>query len=1010
MNKRLPVLGLLSIAALAFALSSHYLSESNQKYQEREKHQTESVAASLDYLRHGPDGTIDPNYRSKAFKQIKQRSGRATSLGLNFNFRGPDNVGGRTRSVLELYGQPNVLLIGSVTGGLFISNNGGATWEPHMQFQNLENSSSFISCIAQDITTGTIYVGSGSSFDGLAGGYGMYKSVDQGKTFTHLTSTTPEERSNETSWGAINRIVVGPDGKVYAATSTGLRISSDGGTTWMNPIYLGGTTEAYDFPCSDVIVTTSGRVITAATFGALYISEDGSDRSFVQQVNTGMPAGGINRVCLAYSIQNEDVIYAALTDNVDRSLKGIYKTQDGAKNWKLLLEPFDNFNPYCNSIQCQGRYDAAIAVSPTDPNTIFIGGVQMWRYDGNLTRVANEFGAAPFLDALPFYVHADKHFIYFSPNDNQRMYVTTDGGLSMTEDRGETWQGLNKLYGTSQFYSVAYSADGDAVIGGTQDNGTLALFRDSDISPNLAIEVAGGDGIDAEISQVSRIYFATNPRGEFLRSEDRFPAATIAESDGGYFLTMIRLWESINDASSQDSIVFENTTSEEVIAVANGGVKSFTQNITPSQSSAKVIPNSIRVIAGSQTLTNSGSKDVLSGEGSGSVIFNSDGSFDVSANFSATPGDNQNVVVTYQTRFKANDVLSIKSENLSSNLTSHFFDVRLETDLNPGESIIVQDPVQSMIAASSNEGLGIYRGVLNLQETPSLIQIPEINGNVHCAEFTSDGNTVFIGVNSRLMRVSGLNELYTIEDVDKLTVDALFTSPNSLVTGISIDPQDDNRIVFSLSGFGLSNNVVEITDALIGLGTARVIHGDLPQIPVYDVEIDKNDPDIILLGTEFGIWATSEASSPSVSWSDENNELTYVPVYDVRQQKLPHDKASNSGVYYIGTFGRGIWESSSLVGIGDFADFADNGAGLSGLTVFPNPMNDQGTIEFESSEAASVTLKVMDMNGRLVKSWQHNSGVGTNRSSFSATELRSGFYFLSVETSSFSESSKFIVL
>ncbi len=67
----------------------------------------------------------------------------------------------------------------------------------------------------------------------------------------------------------------------------------------------------------------------------------------------------------------------------------------------------------------------------------FIGGVEIWRYDGNITRVATEFGGPPFGDVNPSYVHADKHYIYFSPNDERRAYVTSDGGVSVTEDREE---------------------------------------------------------------------------------------------------------------------------------------------------------------------------------------------------------------------------------------------------------------------------------------------------------------------------------------------------------------------------------------------------------------------------------------------------------------------------------------------------------------------------------------------------------------------------------------------
>ena len=105
----------------------------------------------------------------------------------------------------------------------------------------------------------------------------------------------------------------------------------------------------------------------------------------------------------------------------------MWETNNGGELWTQLLVPFDDFEPMNNSEYCQGIYDLAIGVSPLDDNLFFLGGVQLWRYDGNLTRVASEFGSPPFGDVLPNYVHADKHYVYFSPNNPNRVYVTTDG-------------------------------------------------------------------------------------------------------------------------------------------------------------------------------------------------------------------------------------------------------------------------------------------------------------------------------------------------------------------------------------------------------------------------------------------------------------------------------------------------------------------------------------------------------------------------------------------------------
>lgn len=1024
MKKQLLFTGL----ALAFGVSATsylYLEKKSDKAYTERAAAIEEEHFSLAHLRLDQNGELNPLSRVQALESVSHRASRATPIGLNFSFRGPDNVGGRTRALIELIGKPDTLLAGGMTGGLFVSKNGGAYWQPHPQFQNLATSSAIVSSIAQDTVTGTIYVGTGSSFD--AGGtnliempgYGMYKSEDNGVTFTHIESTVPENRLDYGDlWTAINRIAIAPNGDIYAATESGLWASKDGGDSWFNPIY---SDPNFTIPatgvCADVVTTKAGRVIAAFSTGAIHISDDGEDKSFVRPENSGLPTGGIMRSVLA--MYDDDIMYVGYTSSADQSLQGIYKTIDGGETWSNILTPFDDFTPYCSSAQCQGDYDACLAVSPIDPNTIFIGGVEIWRFDGSLTRVASEGGAPPASDVLPFYVHADKHFIYFSPNDPRRMYVSSDGGITMTMNRGRTWQGINKGYSTTQFYGVAFAPEGGVLLGGTQDNGSLAIPNDNLNDPFYGVQANGGDGFDADISQASGIYFATSQYGVLVRGENNLPSAALEPNQdrSSPFWTVTKLWESTNDPTSQDSIIFNNDSIEQSIAVSNGAVKAYRETIAPVQAAAKIIRNSIRVFSGDQRFSNKLDATALVGDGTGSVIFEDDGSFTVDVSFTDVPSENSNIFVQYAVRYKANDILIIESDNLNANLTSFFFEHRLENALNPGDKVIIQDPVQSLVAKSVASGLGMYRGVLNMQELPELITIQGVGGGMNGIEFSSDGGIAYVASNSAVYRVRGLHQLYTQEDADRLyasdtstLVTNIFSANGGQVTGLSIDPNDDGRLIVAVSGYGNDENVVELTNATSGSATRRVLHGDLPLIPVYDIEIDANDPNLVLIGTEFGIWASKDVSASSVEWTDENNSLTYVPIFDIRQQRLPFDQAKNSGVYYIGTYGRGIWESSSLVGIGDFPNFDKGEGAISNFKVYPNPISDVGTIEYETSFNGNATITIYDLNGRVVKSWNDRAASGTNRSPFNASTLRSGSYFATLEVNGQSEASKFIVL
>ncbi len=1021
------------VVTLGIVGTSHlYLQERTSKsYTERQANEA-SEPFSPNEWRLNANGEYNPFDRIEVTQKLAHRASRATPIGMNFVFRGPDNVGGRTRAMLELFGQPETLLAGSVTGGLFISYNAGAWWQPHPQFQNQDMSSSIVTSLAQDTNSGTIYLGTGSSYDagGNNGinipGYGMYKSEDGGATFTHIESTTPENRLGfGTTWTAINRIAVGPDGSVYAATESGMWATHDDGETWENPIYADPDfTIPQPGTCSDVYVTSSGKVVAAFNSGRIYISEDGADKTFMTPAESGLPTGGIRRSCLTVYPGDEDIMYVAYTASGDQSLHSIYKSEDGGATWDLLLQPHDDFSPYCSAAQCQGDYDAAIAVSHNDPNTIFIGGVEIWRYDGSLSRVATEGGAPPASDVLPFYVHADKHYIYVSPNDPNRIYVNTDGGITHTINNGETWQGMNKGYSSTQFYGVAFAPQGGVLLGGTQDNGSLAILNDNENDPFYAVQAQGGDGFDAEISQASGLYFATSQYGVLARGENGLQAAALFQEQpdrSSPFWTVIRLWENTDDPTSKDSIIFDNDSIEQSIAVSNGAVKSYQETITPLQEAAKVIPNSIRVYSGDQSFNNRAQADSLVGDGSGSVVFEPDGSFTVQANFLNAPSENSNVFVRYAVRYDANDVLSIESENLRANFSSFFFEHRLENDLNPGDKITIQDPVQSMVAKTISGGIGIYRGALDTREVPEIIPIRGVGGGVNAVEFTPNGNVAYIASGSALYRVRGLNELYTLEDAARLygvnadssgLVRNIFSATGGQITGISIDPTDHSRIVITVSGYGNDRNIIELTDVYSGSGTpvVRNLHGDLPLIPVYDAQIDRNDPNVILIGTEFGVWATSDASADEVAWTDENNDLTYVPVFDVRQQRLKFEDASNSGVYYLGTYGRGIWESSSLVGLPEYSSLEQDDASISSFKVFPNPISDQGIIEFETNYTGNAAVRIYDLNGRMVKSWEHRTSVGLNRADFNASLMRSGSYFVTLDVNGRTESSKFIVL
>jgi hypothetical protein len=112
--------------------------------------------------------------------------------------RGPNNVGGRTRAFAVDVSSPTTLFAGSVAGGIWRSQDDGATWSQRLSPAQIHGTT----CIAQDRRaghTGVWYVGTGEIRGSTTNatrwganyvGDGIFKSSDGGSSWTLLPSTS----------------------------------------------------------------------------------------------------------------------------------------------------------------------------------------------------------------------------------------------------------------------------------------------------------------------------------------------------------------------------------------------------------------------------------------------------------------------------------------------------------------------------------------------------------------------------------------------------------------------------------------------------------------------------------------------------------------------------------------------------------------------------------------------------------------------------------------------------
>lgn len=962
-------------------------------------------------------GDIKLEWVEKAEKEIA-RMGTTGSRAVNMVWEeiGPENIGGRTRAILVDPTNSNRMYAGSAGGGLFVSDDAGGRWSPI----NDMAPSLLISCLAQ-APNGDIYAGTGCSFEGSSDGpgKGIYKSTDGGTTFTQLPSTIPvDDNSNNSStqWIKINDITVDPSNSsnVFAATANGLRVSTDGGATWANPIYIDPncTIEATG-TAMDLAWGNNGRLLVVLGGGVFYSDSPTVDCQYTKVAGTVLP-GSSQRMAIAVSASNPDKVYGISV--AGGQLQNLYVSNDNAVTWAILNPGPPLTDPDFNLFgdNGQGNYDLAIVVDPVNDQRIFIAGVQMYRFDGNWTRASGEFLS----EFSPFYVHSDKHFFTFDPNNPNILYIGHDGGITKSTDAGNSFFTANRGYNVTQFYDVAARKDG-LVMGGTQDNGTNAIDATVPGQSKDGFEVTGGDGFDCAFSNINDAIFTTVQYGDLRRGNgigSNFAAISGAFGGEGIgpFNSTIRLWENENDLTSKDSIPFINDTNARSLGTGDGTKRNFVGTLNANQEAGDIVPGSLVIDAGLAFMADANGDGAIDagGDGTGTLIYNTDGSVDFDIVFDVAPNLNLIVESRFAVSFSAGDTLNFQS--ITSDLPVKHV---LTANLLPGDEIKVQDPIQSLLALGTNTAIAVTRDGLRFSETPLWVNItasvPNF-GTTTCMEYSNDGDILYAGTrNGAIYRITGLNEVYDLTSAPP-SITQIF-SGSQAITGMSLHPTNSQILAFTRGNWGNPMHVHMIDDAASRTTSATQNsagvskQGDLPAMPVYDCQIDVNEPNIVLIGTAYGVFATDNIFASAPTWTSQNATFANTEVQAITQQRLPYNEASNDGVYYLGTHGRGLWKSSTLVSTQELPEIADGPDFLASLNVYPNPMSSIGVVGVTSQEATKANFRVFSLQGQLVESKQVNLTSGSNNIQIDVNSYPVGTYLITLEAEGSTKMTKLVV-
>ncbi|MFM8567815.1 MAG: sialidase, partial [Gemmatimonadota bacterium] len=391
--------------------------------------------------------------------------------GLHWRNIGPE--GNRFSAAAGVIGDPLTYFVGSASGGVWKTTDGGVNWRPTFDAHPVQSIGSL--AVARS-DRNVVWAGTGEAHirSHISVGQGIYKSTDGGESW-QLMGLEKTAR--------IARIVIHPTnpdvvlacalGHAYGPQQErGVYRTTDGGVTWTRVLFVDENTG-----CSDLAMdATNPRVLFAGmwqieihTWGrtsggpgsGLFVSRDGGV-TWTRLRGNGLPTKPHGKVALGLSPSDANRVYVMIETGDGIPWEGqetesgqLWRSEDGGRRWALV----------CRDRNVMGRahYYSRMAVAPDDPDeAYFLTASYAKTIDGGRTVEIIDRGQAP---------GGDHHDIWIDPTNADRQIVAHDQGLSITQNRGRSW--YRQRLSNAQIYHV--TVDNNIpynVLGNKQDEPT----------------------------------------------------------------------------------------------------------------------------------------------------------------------------------------------------------------------------------------------------------------------------------------------------------------------------------------------------------------------------------------------------------------------------------------------------------------------------------------------------------------------------------------------------------
>lgn len=373
--------------------------------------------------------------------------------------------GGRCAAVTGIPGRSSTFYFGSTGGGVWKTEDGGLNWRNISDGYFKTGSVGAVAVSEWD--PNVVYVGTGEApiRGNVSHGDGIYKSVDAGKTWTHMGLAQTMQ---------IGRIRIHPRnpdlvyvaalGHVYGPNKErGVFRSKNGGKTWEKILFRSVKAGAIDLALDPF----NPRVLYAALWEAyrtpyslssggqgsgLFKSTDGGDTWVDISRNPGLPKGILGKIGVSASAASRDRLWAI----VEAKDGGVFRSNDGGATWRRMNAE--------RRLRQRAWYYSNIYADPKNPDMVYVLNTGLYRStDGGRTYTSIR---------VP---HGDNHDLWIDPKNPSCMINGNDGGANITHNAGVSWTAQD-TQPTAQFYHVI--ADNHfpyRIYGAQQDNSTVRI-------------------------------------------------------------------------------------------------------------------------------------------------------------------------------------------------------------------------------------------------------------------------------------------------------------------------------------------------------------------------------------------------------------------------------------------------------------------------------------------------------------------------------------------------------